>query len=379
MRSGRREFSVVSAEPSEGARVNRSSSNRPGAIARGFAALLCVSGVWLLLAKSGDLLGAIGSVASLGPEFLPVGLGLVAIGVINRGVQARAAHRLVGVPARIGRMVKLSASSYATNKVVRSAGAAGLVPYLANGRRQGHQRAKIVAAYMTMKFAETISLCSLIALGVFVGGASGVLHGAVLYGAIASVLYALAVSAGLVVLVTNRSAADTCAKVFRSVSSWVRTVLRRPHAEPGVALAPELADTIARIRADSTLATPLVATAFIGKVVGVASLALVLGGFGVRLGLATVVVIYTLTLMASMLGPLPAGIGAAEASLGALLVAQGVAAPSAAGVVVAFRLLDLWLPLIVGAACGLSHSRRVVGASDAVIVPVRSIAHAATV
>ena len=79
--------------------------------------------------------------------------------MLNRGLQARASFRLVELTAPFAPMVKLSAMSYATNKVVKSAGAAGLVPYLAHADRAGNCRARTTAAYLSAKLAETISLC----------------------------------------------------------------------------------------------------------------------------------------------------------------------------------------------------------------------------
>ena len=85
---------------------------------------------------------------------------------------------------------------------------------------------------------------------------------------------------------------------------------------------------------------------------------MVLTGLGIHLGLATTLLVYTLTIMAALVGPLPGGIGVADASLGALLIANGVSGPAAAGAVIAFRLLDLWLPLFVGAVAGAHHWHR---------------------
>ena len=68
--------------------------------------------------------------------------------------------------------------------------------------------------------------------------------------------------------------------------------------------------------------------------------------------------------MAALVGPLPGGIGVADASLGALLIANGVSGPAAAGAVIAFRLLDLWLPLFVGAAAGAHHWHRRAGVAE---------------
>jgi uncharacterized membrane protein YbhN (UPF0104 family) len=342
--------------------VDRSHASRPHAVPRIAAAILGVSGAWFLLTRSSDLLAAVGSVASLGPEILPIGLGLVALGVLIRGVQARQGFRLVGIPTGLAptvEMVELSACSYATNKVVKSCGAAGLLPFLAEGRRRGHSRAKIIAGYMSMKLAETISLCLLIAVVVLASIATGALHGAVLYGALASLAYAVVVSVSLVVLASSRSAADAAETLLRRVTSRIRALLHRAQPDPGPSAGHELVDALARLRSDPISAMPLLASAVAGKVIGGACLALVLIGFGAGIGLPTIALFYTLTLMAAMIGPLPGGIGVAEASLGALLVARGVPAPTAAAAVIAFRLLDLWLPLLAGALGGLAHSRRV--------------------
>jgi uncharacterized membrane protein YbhN (UPF0104 family) len=98
------------------------------------------------------------------------------------------------------------------------------------------------------------------------------------------------------------------------------------------------------------------------KLVGGACLALVLTGFGAGVGLITMALFYTLTLMVAMIGPLPGGIGVAEASLGAMLISAGVPGPAAAGAVIAFRILDLWIPLLSGALGGFASARRACGA-----------------
>jgi uncharacterized protein (TIRG00374 family) len=114
---------------------------------------------------------------------------------------------------------------------------------------------------------------------------------------------------------------------------------------------------MARLRADWRATAALLGTAVVGKLLGCAALVLVLLGLGIHLDPATTLLVYTLTIMAALVGPLPGGIGVADASLGALLIANGVPAPAAAGAVIAFRLLDLWIPLFVGATAGAHHWR----------------------
>jgi uncharacterized membrane protein YbhN (UPF0104 family) len=334
-------------------------SMRAGWTPRILGAVLALAAGWFLLTHADGFLPAFGQVAGLGPTALPVGLALVALGVLNRALQAHASFRLVELPARFGTMVHLSATSYATNKMVKSAGTAGLVPFLAHADRAGHERAPVVAAYLSTKLAETMSLCCLIGVAVVAGAATGGLHGSALWGALASAGYALVVGAALVLIAGRRSVVAAIAKRARRVAFHFRSRFGRPQPEPGGACAGhELSCAMDRLRADPRAAIPLVGTAFAGKLLGCAGLFMVLTGLGIHLGVATTLLVYTLTLMVALVGPIPGGIGIADASLGALLVANGVSGPSAAAAVVAFRLLDLWIPLLVGAAAGAGQYRR---------------------
>jgi uncharacterized membrane protein YbhN (UPF0104 family) len=338
---------------------------RSGWTPRILGAVLVLFVGWFVIGHADGLLPAIGQVAGLGPMALPIGLAIVAVGVLNRGLQAHASFRFVQLPARFGAMLHLSATSYATNKVVKTAGTAGLVPYLAHADRHEQSRAQVSAAYLAAKLAETMSLCCLIGLAVVAGAATGGLHGTALWGAVASAGYALVVGTALVLIAGRRSFVETIARRARQITFHVRTQFGRPHPAPGPCAGHELSCAMERLRADPRAAVPLLGTAFAGKLLGCAGLFMVLTGLGVHLGVATTLLVYTLTLMASMVGPLPGGIGIADASLGALLIANGVAGPTAAAAVIAFRLLDLWLPLLVGAAAGArQHGRNRAEALD---------------
>jgi uncharacterized membrane protein YbhN (UPF0104 family) len=336
-------------------------TSRAGWGTRIFGGLLALAAGWFLVVHGGDLLPAIGNVVAMGPHVLPLALVLVVLGIVNRGLQARASFRLVELPAALPTMTSLSAASYATNKVVKSAGTAGLVPFFAHADRAGHCRARVVAAYVSTKLAETVSLVTLIAVAVAYSAATGGLHGTALFGAIASAGYALVVGIGVVLLASSRSLVEWVARVGRAVADRCRRMSGRPSATPmsdGPSAAGELSDALGRLRRDPRAASPLVGTAIAGKLLGFIGLLLVLSGLGIHLGIATALLVYTLTLMAALVGPLPGGIGVADASLGALLVANGVSAPMAAAAVVAFRLLDLWLPLLAGGAAWGATIRR---------------------
>jgi putative heme transporter len=149
---------------------------------------------------------------------------------------------------------------------------------------------------------------------------------------------------------------------------WCLRRVRRWFGHPDPTVRPQAEDeffaAICAVRSTPRRCAPLLAAAAGGKLISALSLYAILAGVGVHLGIATTVVIFVLTLVASAVGPFPAGLGTTEASLGALLVSHGVAGPVAAGAVLLFRVLDLWLPIAVGGVAALLRAR-----PTAVILP----------
>ncbi len=75
----------------------------------------------------------------------------------------------------------------------------------------------------------------------------------------------------------------------------------------------------------------------------------VLRALGVPTLAGTVVVIYLVASSLSVIVPSPGGLGALDVTLATGLIAVGVSSPSAIGVVLGYRLLTVWVPLMPGA------------------------------
>jgi uncharacterized membrane protein YbhN (UPF0104 family) len=78
------------------------------------------------------------------------------------------------------------------------------------------------------------------------------------------------------------------------------------------------------------------------------TLALAMNAFGQSVSLIDVVSVYLAAAAIAAIAPTPGGLGALEAALIAGLTAIGVAAGTAVGGVLVFRLLTFWLPIIPG-------------------------------
>lgn len=296
--------------------------------------------------------------AHLHPAALLAGLLAVGLGVVNRGAHAQAAYRLMALPARLVPMVELTAASYATNKLVKSAGVAGIVPFLTDARVQGHDRDRVISAYLCMSAAASLAQALVVLVAVGISFATGMLDGAARLGAAAAVAYSAATVGSLVVVAGNGPLVRSIVSRATVAAYRARATFGRARHGPCRTDAGCIGTAVLAVRHQPLVVVRLVATALTGKLIGACTLAAVLTGLGVRLPVGTILVVYTLTLVASAAGPLPAGIGAAEASLGALLVGTGVGAETAAAAVVAFRLLDVWVPIALVPIGRLARSYR---------------------
>jgi uncharacterized membrane protein YbhN (UPF0104 family) len=120
--------------------------------------------------------------------------------------------------------------------------------------------------------------------------------------------------------------------------------------EPDHAPADELFDAIQLIRTRATAVLPVLAWMLLVEVLGVAMVWTSLAAYGQGTGVVVPVVGYGVSVLFAIVGVLPAGIGFAEASLGAVLVSFGIPGSVAAIVVITYRVFETWIPLVTGLA-----------------------------
>ena len=270
-------------------------------------------------------------------------------------METRATSHLCGVESWWWRDLELSATTYATNRVVKSGGLAGLVHHLADADRHDHPRRAVTLAYAAGKIADTVAFGLTTAVAVGLGTATGVLSGPALVAGMITLAYALLQFAALWLVV--RHPRHVRRLIERGRAGCARLRRRTPRAS-GPCVFDDIAEVATVLRAHPRNAVPVVASAFITKLVGLATLMLVIAGLGVAVDPISIAVIFVLGLAAAMLGPLPGGLGTTEASLAALLGTVGVAAGAAAGAVIVFRLFDFWLPTVLGFAVSACTSTR---------------------
>jgi uncharacterized membrane protein YbhN (UPF0104 family) len=279
-----------------------------------------------------------------------------ALAMGNRGLLNRAAHRAVGIDAGVGAMTHTAAVGFAAQKMIKSAGAVGLVVFLRHGKRRGHAPCAVAAACLLTASASFVAMGVLLGAALLVLAVTGQLTGWWLAAGIAFALYVLVLAPVAVLVVRNRRAAHWA---WRGGQRMRRLIPWGKHRQASEAQFPTaLLDAVADARRRPNAMRELLFHAVVSKVLGALALTAAIAAVGLPISAAGALIIYATALAASLLTIVPGGIGTVEASTAALLIGAGATAGAAALAVALFRLFDLWLPVLTGAAVARRDARR---------------------
>jgi uncharacterized membrane protein YbhN (UPF0104 family) len=316
---------------------------------------VAVCAILFAAANGSSITHLAGGLTSIDPIVAVLGLSCSALAMGNRGLLNRAAHRAVGLDAGVGDMTHTAAVGFAAQKMVKSAGAVGLAVFVRHGRRRGHAPPAVAAACLLAASASFVALGVLLTAAVIVLAATGGLTGWWIAAAVAFAVYTAVLVPTAIVLVRSRRAAAWAWRGGQSVRRrlpWTRN--RQTEEAPFPAA---LLEAVSEARSRPHAVRDLLLHAVLSKVLGALALAAAVTAVGLPVDAAGALVIYATALAASMLTIVPGGVGTVEASTAVLLVGAGATAGAAALAVALFRLYDLWVPVLTGAAAARREFR----------------------
>jgi uncharacterized membrane protein YbhN (UPF0104 family) len=320
------------------------------------AAVVGVFAVAFVVANGGSAASLLRGAGSINLTLAMVGLCCSALAMGNRGLLNRAAHRAVGIDAGVGAMTHTAAVGFAAQKMIKSAGAVGLAVFLRHGKRRGHAPCAVAAACLLTASASFIAMGVLLGAALLVLALTGQLTGWWLFAGVAFAVYALVLAPTAVLIVRNRQAAHWA---WRGGQRLRRLIPWGTHRDRSDAQFPTaLLDAVAEARTRPRALRKLMLHAVLSKLLGALALAAAIAAVGLPISAAGALIIYATALAASLLTIVPGGIGTVEASTTALLIGAGATAGAAALAVALFRLFDLWLPVLTGAAVARRDARR---------------------
>ena len=298
------------------------------------------------------------SLVTARPAWCSAAAALMVAWMVNDTGLYRATLRATGVKLTAGAVAAGALVAHFLNLTTKSAGMAGLVALRAEARRVGLPERSVTAGYVLagtlteMAFAVTV-LASFVVLAT-----DGRLTAPDLVGLAVFVLYA---GTRLMVLLAATRDRDRLRALFR-IPARVMARVRRKSQSSGWArtdaVADELFDVFQGVRSRPRVLVPAVIHAMATEAIAVAILWACVRAVGATVSPLQLMVAYSVSGLFGIIGFLPGGLGFVEVSLSAVLVGFGTAGATAAAAVVLFRVFELWIPVVVGAA--LAHRLRMV-------------------
>ena len=292
-----------------------------------------VRATWIEVRRA-DVLWLLVAVALCGALFVLLGL-----------LHATTQHA-AGTSVPLWRAVRLASSAQALNMVSKSGGMAGLGPFLADAQRARRSRGQTVAGYVLASVLAELAFLLTLVIGIVVLSAEGRLtrDEGVALGA-----FLLLLGARLTMVLATVHSEARIRRVHRvagRISSFVR---RRPPdlAQRDLAIA-DLREAVGVLHQRPAATVPGIVVALGVQVVGIGMLAAVLAAVRGPGDPTIPLVAYVISVMFSIIAFLPGGLGFVEVSLGALLVSFDYSTGKAAAAVALYRLLQLWVPVVVG-------------------------------
>ncbi|MGH3777169.1 MAG: lysylphosphatidylglycerol synthase transmembrane domain-containing protein [Pseudonocardiaceae bacterium] len=257
-------------------------------------------------------------------------------------------RRLVGVGgfAEIIFLVPVTVAALALNLAVKSGGLAGLAVFVADGRRRGLSAARVSGAYVVAAAMTEVAFVVTLAAGIVVVWLDGRITRPEV---VAVVIFVVMLTVHVAALLAAVRSRELLRRLWSLPDRAVDVVLRRPTRQHDVTGADELYEAVGLLRRRPVAMLPAVGCAVAIDLLGVVMLWAALAAVGGGDRPVVALVAYAISTLFGIVGVSPGGLGFVEVGAVAVLAAFGTSVGVAAAAVVVFRVLQFWLPVVVGA------------------------------
>jgi hypothetical protein len=257
----------------------------------------------------------------------------------------------VGLESRLRDLLPLLFASIFVNTVTASAGAGAAALFIDDAIKRGRSGARAAVGVILVLAADLVTLVPFILAGV---GALFLHRDLQLLGAIGAgifVLYTVLLSVALVLAGWQRL-------LLRRLLGWTERLINRVGAwfRRPVLLAEDWAERTARQLTEAAAAIPahpraLACTLSMGlalHIVNLGGLCLLFPAFHQPVDLGVLVAGFALGITSWVITLIPRGLGAVEGIMALVFVSLGIPGAKAVAIILAFRGLNFWLPLLIG-------------------------------
>ncbi len=265
----------------------------------------------------------------------------------------RLGFAVVGVESGIRSLLPLVLASFFVNTLLPAGGAAAAALFVADANKRGQSGGAAAVGTVLVLLADVGTLLPFLAYGMAYLVAEGKLTAYDVFGLVSFAVF-IAGLVGLLVLERQRP------RTFRALLGWVERVAnalgrrlprRRQLVSPAWKdeVASQLAEAAAAMRARPGTLLGALGVGVVLHVLTVVTLLALFEAFHQPVPLGPVVVGFGMGIVYFIIGIVPQGLAVVEGVMSLVFTSFGIPGPKAAAVVLVFRALNYWLPLLAGA------------------------------
>ena len=283
--------------------------------------------------------------------FVLVAVLLLTAWLLNIGVFYQIIYNLLGMQENLQRLFKLAAAAFFINVVAPMGGVSGISVFLNDARERRYSSARVMVAGALFVFFDYIAFLIVLMAGLGALARRNNLHWPEIS---ASILLALvAVGLGGLLYLGMRSGKTLgivlarCSRVANKVLHpfFHREVLSESRAQD---FALDAEDGLRTLRARPVDMARLIFVAVVGKILLIGILSMMFLAFNVPLSPGTLIAGFSIAYLFLIISPTPQGLGFVEGVLTISLNSMYIPLAEATVVVVAYRGVTFWLPLLFG-------------------------------
>lgn len=263
----------------------------------------------------------------------------------------KSAFDVVGVRSRVRDLISVHFSSIFINVLAPTAGTAGSLLFVDDASRRGESSSKAAAGVLLTSAADMFSISLLLIPGLYYLYSKGGLTNIQVAGSSIFMLITLVLGGVLIAGVwwPSRVAGLTswCGSCTNKLG---RFILRRDLLPEGWAekVSGDLTGAADAIGRKPGRLTRTLAVAVAAHLTDMLCLAMLFYAFGEKITFGPLMAGYAVAMVFWLVSPTPQGVGVVEGALALVYTSLGIEAEKAALVVLAFRGLSFWIPLLVG-------------------------------
>lgn len=307
--------------------------------------------VYFLISRFQELQSVVGTLQRGEVNFILAALLLVFVLYVNIAATYRAIYQIVGIDETIGRLFLLSIGAYFANIVAPVAGMSGIAMFVSDGRNRGHSAARVTVATAMYILFDYIGFLVVLTLGLAVLARRNELGWPEISASIFLVIIALGIT---FLLYLGAKSGLQLGKVLALLATFVNKIVKpfihreylsidRAHS-----FAMEAAEGLSALHMTPTYWIKPLILALNNKAILITIMMMTFLAFRQPFTAGTIIAGFSIGYLFLIVSPTPNGIGVVEGIMTLSLSSLRVPFAAAAVIVLAYRGITFWFPLIPG-------------------------------